>query len=73
MCLRRRTQCCDFLDAVGYEEIAREFGKVHEMYPTVTETLEAILAAIGRGPQITSQLGQSLCGLNEYLGVRSLA
>jgi hypothetical protein len=24
---------CDFLDAVGYEEIAREFRKVHEIYP----------------------------------------
>jgi len=24
---------CDFLDALGYEEVAREFRKVHEMYP----------------------------------------
>lgn len=30
------TVLCDFLDAVGYEEITREFRKVHEMYPTVT-------------------------------------
>ena len=29
------TVICDFLDAVGYEEIAREFRKVHEMYPVV--------------------------------------
>lgn len=41
------------------------------VYPTVPETLDAILAAIGRSPQITSQLGQSLCGLNEHLRVRS--
>ncbi len=27
---------CDFLDAVGYGEIAREFRKVHEMHPTAT-------------------------------------
>src|SRR6266550_531891 len=27
---------CDFLDAVGYGEIASEFRKVHELYPTVT-------------------------------------
>jgi hypothetical protein len=27
---------CDFLNAVGYGEIAREFRKVHEMFPTVT-------------------------------------
>lgn len=27
------TVICDFLDAAGYEEIAREFRKVHEMYP----------------------------------------
>lgn len=26
---------CDFLDAVGYAEISREFRKIHEMYPTV--------------------------------------
>jgi hypothetical protein len=30
------TILCDFLDAVGYGEIAREFRKVHEIYPTVT-------------------------------------
>ena len=30
------TVLCDFLDAVGYGEIAREFRKIHEMYPTVT-------------------------------------
>jgi len=30
------TVLCDFLDAVGYGEIAREFRKVHEIYPTVT-------------------------------------
>jgi hypothetical protein len=30
------TVLCDFLDAVGYGEIAREFRKVHEMYPIVT-------------------------------------
>jgi hypothetical protein len=29
------TVLCDFLDAVGYGEIAREFRKIHEMYPTV--------------------------------------
>ncbi|MBM7486037.1 MULTISPECIES: hypothetical protein [Bradyrhizobium] len=29
------TVICDFLDAVGYEEIAREFRKVREMYPVV--------------------------------------
>jgi hypothetical protein len=27
---------CDFLDALGYGEIAREFRKIHEMYPVVT-------------------------------------
>ena len=27
------TVLCDFLDAVGYGEIAREFRKIHEMYP----------------------------------------
>lgn len=27
---------CDFLDAIGYGEIAREFRKIHEIYPTVT-------------------------------------
>ena len=26
---------CDFLDSVGYEEIAREFRKIHELYPVV--------------------------------------
>ena len=30
------TVLCDFLDAVGYGEIAREFRKVQEIYPTVT-------------------------------------
>jgi len=30
------TVLCDFLDAVGYEEITREFRKIHEIYPTVT-------------------------------------
>ena len=30
------TILCDFLEAVGYGEIAREFRKVHEIYPTVT-------------------------------------
>ena len=30
------TVICDFLDAVGYEEITREFRKIHEIYPTVT-------------------------------------
>ena len=30
------TVLCDFLDAVGYGEIAREFRKVHEVFPTVT-------------------------------------
>ena len=30
------TVLCDFLDAVGYGDIAREFRKIHEMYPTVT-------------------------------------
>ena len=30
------TVLCDFLDAVGYGEIASEFRKIHEMYPTVT-------------------------------------
>jgi predicted HNH restriction endonuclease len=30
------TVLCDFLDAVGYGEIAREFRKVHEIYPIVT-------------------------------------
>ena len=30
------TVLCDFLDAVGYGEIASEFRKVHELYPTVT-------------------------------------
>jgi hypothetical protein len=29
------TVLCDFLVAVGYGEIAREFRKIHEMYPTV--------------------------------------
>ena len=29
------TLICDFLDSVGYEEIAREFRKIHEMYPVV--------------------------------------
>ena len=27
------TVLCDFLVAVGYGEIAREFRKIHEMYP----------------------------------------
>jgi hypothetical protein len=27
---------CGFLDAVGYGEVAREFRKIHEMYPVVT-------------------------------------
>jgi hypothetical protein len=27
---------CDFLDALGYGEIAREFRKIHEIYPVVT-------------------------------------
>jgi hypothetical protein len=31
-----QTVLCDFLDAVGYGEVAREFRKVHEMYPVVT-------------------------------------
>jgi len=26
---------CDFLDSAGYEEIAQEFRRLHEMYPTV--------------------------------------
>jgi len=26
---------CDFLESVGYGEIAREFRKIHEIYPTV--------------------------------------
>jgi hypothetical protein len=26
---------CDFLDAIGYGEIAREFRKIHKIYPTV--------------------------------------
>lgn len=30
------TVLCDFLDAAGYGEIAREFRKVHEIYPVVT-------------------------------------
>ena len=30
------TVLCDFLDAVGYGEVAREFRKIHEMYPVVT-------------------------------------
>lgn len=30
------TILCDFLDAVGYGEVAGEFRKVHEMFPTVT-------------------------------------
>ena len=30
------TVLCDFLDAVGYEEVVREFRKIHEMYPVVT-------------------------------------
>ena len=30
------TVLCDFLDAVGYEEVTREFRKVHEIYPIVT-------------------------------------
>ena len=30
------TVLCDFLDALGYGEIAREFRKIHEMYPVVT-------------------------------------
>jgi hypothetical protein len=30
------TILCDFLDAIGYGEIAREFRKVYEIYPTVT-------------------------------------
>lgn len=30
------TILCDFLDAVGHVEIAREFRKVHEIYPTAT-------------------------------------
>ncbi|RXG93210.1 hypothetical protein [Bradyrhizobium vignae] len=29
------TVICEFLDAVGYEEIAREFRKVREMCPVV--------------------------------------
>lgn len=29
------TVLCDFLDAGGYGEIAHEFRKLHEMYPTV--------------------------------------
>ena len=33
---RADTVLCDFLDAVGYGEIAREFRKVHDIYPTVT-------------------------------------
>jgi hypothetical protein len=27
---------CDLLDVVGYGEVAREFRKIHEMYPVVT-------------------------------------
>ncbi len=27
---------CDFLDAIGYGEVAREFRMIREMYPTVT-------------------------------------
>jgi hypothetical protein len=27
---------CDFLDAAGHVEIAREFRKIHEIYPTAT-------------------------------------
>ena len=30
------TILCDFLDAVGYGEVAREFRKVHEMFPIMT-------------------------------------
>lgn len=30
---RAETVICDFLDAVGYEEIAREFRKVRDIYP----------------------------------------
>jgi hypothetical protein len=30
------TILCDFLDAVGYGDIVREFQKVHEIYPTVS-------------------------------------
>jgi hypothetical protein len=30
------TVLCDLLDAVGYGEVAREFRKIHEMYPVVT-------------------------------------
>ncbi len=42
------TILCDFLDAVGHVEIAREFRKVHEIYPTATpEILEAVLALAG--------------------------
>lgn len=33
---KAETVLCDFLDAVGYEEVAREFRKIHEMYPVVT-------------------------------------
>ena len=27
---------CDFLDTAGHVEIAREFRKIHEIYPTAT-------------------------------------
>jgi hypothetical protein len=30
------TILCDFLDAVDYGDIVREFQKVHEIYPTVS-------------------------------------
>jgi hypothetical protein len=30
------TVLSDFLDAAGYGEIAREFRKIHEIYPVVT-------------------------------------
>jgi hypothetical protein len=29
------TVICDFLEAIGYEEIAREFRKVRTVYPVV--------------------------------------
>ncbi|MCK1626776.1 hypothetical protein IVA98_27205 [Bradyrhizobium sp. 160] len=30
------TVLCEFLDAAGHGEIAREFRKIREMYPVVT-------------------------------------
>jgi hypothetical protein len=27
---------CEFLDAIGHVEVAREFRKLHEIYPTAT-------------------------------------